>query len=223
MDEYARAREQMIEEQLQKRGIVDVRVLEAFRRAPRERFVDPEQQSLAYCDRALPIMDGQTISQPYVVALMLSAAAIEPRDRVLEIGAGSGYSAALLGHLAQRVWTMERHGRLARFAGARIAELGLANVTVLRGDGTLGWPPAAPFDAILATASGPAVPEPLRLQLAIGGRLIAPVGADQSSQRLIRTVRRTASDFSEEDLGPVSFVPLVGAHGFAETIAARDQ
>ena len=221
MDEYAHARETMISEQLVKRGIRNPRALEAFRHVPREKFVTAEQRELAYADCALPIADEQTISQPYVVALMLEAAEIGPTDRVLEIGAGSGYSAALLGHLAQRVWTMERHASLARFAGARIAELGLANVTVLRGDGTLGWSPAAPFNVILVAAGGPAAPEPLRQQLAMGGRLVIPVGRDVSTQRLLKITRLDQANFAEVDLGSVAFVPLFGKHGFGEPAPIR--
>jgi protein-L-isoaspartate(D-aspartate) O-methyltransferase len=142
------------------------------------------------------------------------AAQIKPSDRVLEIGAGSGYGAAVLSHLAQRVWSIERHPRLARMAGSRIAELGRANVTVLRADGTNGWPPAAPFDAIIVTAGGPAVPEPLKEQLNVGGRLIIPVGAHEGLQNLMKVTRISAAEWIEEDLGPVQFVPLVGEHGW---------
>ena len=215
MDETTLARERMIDEQLVQRGIVDARVIEAFRRVPRERFLDPDLQAHAYDDSPQPIAEGQTLSQPWIVALMLQAAKLKPSDRVLEVGAGAGYSAALLGHIAHRIWTIERHARLARFAGARIAELGLANVTVLRGDGTLGWPPAAPFDAIIVTAAGPFVPEALSQQLAVGGRLIIPVGPDVHAQHLRKILRKGPTDFIEEDLGPVSFVPLIGEQGFA--------
>lgn len=221
MNEFARPRERMIVEQLQNRGIHDARVLEAMRRVPREQFVDPELQDEAYADRPLPIGEGQTISQPLIVAFMIQSAAIAPGDRVLEIGAGAGYSAAVLGHVAQRVWTIERVPRLARFAGNRIAVLGMANVTVLRGDGTLGWPAAAPYDAILVAAAGPSVPETLRRQLVTGGRLVMPVGASSGAQRLIKVTRRGEDDFDEEDLCAVGFVPLVGEHGFADTAGPR--
>lgn len=221
MNEAALAREQMVFEQLEQRGIRDPRLLDAMRKVPRERFVDVETSGEAYGDHSLPIGEGQTISQPWIVAHMIQSAAIEPRDRVLEIGAGSGYSAAILGHLANRVWTIERQARLARFSGQRIAMSGLANVTVLRGDGTLGWPPAAPFDAILVTAAAPRVPDPLRRQLAIEGRLVLPTGEEPESQRLTRIVRHGADEFSEEDLGRVAFAPLIGEHGFPEPGAPR--
>lgn len=214
MNDFALARDRMIIEQLEARGIHDPRVLEAFRRVARERFVDPERIGEAYADKPLPIVEGQIISQPYIVALMLQSAEISPSDRVLEIGAGSGYAAALLAHLAQRIWTIERHARLARFAGARIAELGLSNVTVLRGDGTPGWPHAAPFDVIIVSAGAPTVSATLKQQLAIGGRLVIPIGPTERSQRLLKIVRLDKSEFAEEDLGAVSFVPLQGEHGF---------
>jgi protein-L-isoaspartate(D-aspartate) O-methyltransferase len=207
-------RERMISEQIEPRGISDPRVLQALREVPRERFVDAEFVNQAYEDRPLPIAEAQTISQPFIVALMAQAAQIKPSDRVLEIGAGSGYGAAVLSHLAQRVWSIERHPRLARMAGSRIAELGRANVTVLRADGTNGWPPAAPFDAIIVTAGGPAVPEPLKEQLNVGGRLIIPVGAHEGLQNLMKVTRISAAEWIEEDLGPVQFVPLVGEHGW---------
>lgn len=222
MNDSTSARDGMITD-MEKRGIRDARILDAMRHIPREKFVDPELAAQAYCDMPLPIGEGQTISQPLMTAMMIEAAGIEPPHRVLEIGAGSGYSAAVLGRLAQRVWTIERLARLARFAGARIAELGLANVTVLRGDGTAGWAPAAPFNAILVTASGPSVPAPLRQQLAIGGRLIIPVGPDGNSQRLLRITRNDRDDFAEEDLGAVAFVPLIGEHGFAEPAGHRQR
>lgn len=211
MDEFTRAREWMIAEQLSKRGIVDARLLEAFRRVPREKFVDPELAGEAYLDQTLPILDGQRISQPYVVGLMLQAAGIEPEDRVLEVGAGSGYVAALLGHLAYRVWSIERLPRLARFAGARIAQLGLANVTILRGDGANGWKPAAPFNVIIVSAARHSVPPALLDQLAPGGRLECPVGPGDSAQRLMKITRDAAGGFVEENLGAVSFLQLVGA------------
>ena len=214
MTEFKLLRDCMVAEQIEPRGVTDPRVLQAMREVPRERFVDPDYADQAYEDRPLPIAEGQTISQPFIVALMAQAAEIKPGDRVLEIGSGSGYGAAVLSQLAGRVWSIERHPRLARMAGSRIAELGRANVTVLRADGTNGWPPAAPFDAIIVTAGGPVIPEPLKQQLSVGGRLIIPVGAQGGVQKLMKVTRASAAEWIEEDLGAVQFVPLVGEHGW---------
>jgi len=214
MTEFKLLRDCMVAEQIEPRGVTDQRVLQAMREVPRERFVDPDYADQAYEDRPLPIAEGQTICQPFIVALMAQAAEIKPGDRVLEIGSGSGYGAAVLSQLASRVWSIERHPRLARMAGSRIAELGRANVTVLRADGTNGWPPAAPFDAIIVTAGGPVVPEPLKQQLSVGGRLIIPVGTQGSVQKLMKVTRASAAEWIEEDLGAVQFVPLVGEHGW---------
>jgi protein-L-isoaspartate(D-aspartate) O-methyltransferase len=207
------AREAMVERQLAGRGIRDGRILAAFRDVPREAFVPDERAEDALGDHPLPIGCGQTISQPYIVALMLEAAELRPADRALEVGAGSGYAAALLGRLAREVVAVERHAELARAAAERLARLGIGNVAVHAGDGSLGWPAAAPFDAILVSAGGPRVPEPLKAQLAPGGRLVMPVGP-LGAQRLVRLVRKHGG-FAEEDLGGVSFVPLVGAEAWA--------
>jgi protein-L-isoaspartate(D-aspartate) O-methyltransferase len=209
MTEFTLLRDRMVGEQIEPRGVTDPRVLQAMRQVPRERFVDPDQADHAYEDRPLPIAEGQTISQPFIVALMLQAAGIKPSDRVLEIGSGSGYGAAVLSELAMRVWSIERHPKLARMAGSRIAELGRANVTVLRADGSNGWPPAAPFDAIIVTAGGPVIPEALKQQLSVGGRLIIPVGPYGEVQKLMKVTRTSAAEWIEEDLGAVQFVPLV--------------
>jgi len=209
MDDAQIARDQMITQQLISRGIVDARVIEAMRQTPRERFVPRELSSEAYADRALPIAEDQTISQPYIVALMAQAAAISPEDRLLEVGAGSGYGAAVLSHLAARVWSIERLPRLARRAGASIAELGLANVTVLRGDGAAGWAPAAPFNVIIVTAAATKVPDALLQQLAPDGRLIIPIGPPEGPQRLLKMTRSPSGGFQQEDLGAVAFVPLI--------------
>jgi len=209
MTEFTLLRDRMVGEQIEPRGVTDPRVLQAMRQVPRERFVDPDQADHAYEDRPLPIAEGQTISQPFIVALMLQAAGIKPSDRVLEIGSGSGYGAAVLSELAMRVWSIERHPKLARMAGSRIAELGRANVTVLRADGSNGWPPAAPFDAIIVTAGGPVIPEALKQQLSVGGRLIIPVGPYGEVQKLMKVTRASAAEWIEEDLGAVQFVPLV--------------
>ena len=196
------------------RGITDEAVLTAMAEVPRERFVEPCLVEAAYDDCALPIDADQTISQPYIVALMTEALELRPTDRVLEIGTGSGYAAAVLGRIAGEVWTVERHQCLATQATERLADLGLDNVTVVVGDGTLGWPHAAPYDAIVVTAGGPSLPAALLDQLADGGRLVMPVGAGQHDQELER-VRRNGDELRTEPLGPVRFVPLVGEQGWA--------
>ena len=204
----------MVARDLAGRGIRDAAVLAVMGEVPRERFVEPCLVEAAYDDCALPIDADQTISQPYIVALMTEALELRPTDRVLEIGTGSGYAAAVLGRIAAQVWTVERHQCLATQATGRLADLGLDNVNVVVGDGTLGWPEAAPYDAIVVTAGGPTIPEALLDQLADGGRLVMPVGADQHDQELER-VRRHGADLRTEPLGPVRFVPLVGEQGWA--------
>jgi len=206
----AAERERMVERQLRARGIADEHVLAAFRAVPREAFVGEGQADAAYEDRPLPIGHGQTLSQPYVVALMLEALAVRPGDRVLEVGAGSGYAAALLSRLAGRVVAVERVRELADAARRRLAALGCANVEVRHGDGTLGWPGGAPFDAVLVSAAAPDVPPALVGQLAQGGRLVMPVG-DARSQELVRLVRSPDGGLGEERLGGVVFVPLIGS------------
>jgi protein-L-isoaspartate(D-aspartate) O-methyltransferase len=203
----------MVEVQIAGRGIVDERVLAALRSVPRERFVPERLAGQAYADRPLPIGAEQTISQPFVVALMAAAAELTDGDRVLEVGTGSGYGAAVLASVSGEVWTIERHRGLADAAELRLRGLGYDNVHVLCGDGTLGWPQVAPYDAIVVTAGGPSVPEALRSQLADGGRLVVPVGADRSNQQLIR-VRREGAEFRVDELGLVRFVPLVGDQGW---------
>jgi protein-L-isoaspartate(D-aspartate) O-methyltransferase len=205
-------RDRMVRDQIEARGVRDPRVLAAMRRVPREAFVpDP---SRAHADRPLPIGEGQTISQPYIVALMTEALELGPRDRVLEVGTGSGYGAAVLAEIADEVLTIERNPRLAAGAAARLRDLGCANVRVVVGDGSLGWPALAPFDAIVVTAAGPAIPPSLRRQLALGGRLVMPVGGRRRDQRLIRERRRGEHAFERESLGEVAFVPLVGEEGW---------
>lgn len=206
-------REKMVARQIASRGMDDVRLLDAMREVPRDAFVPPHLAEFAYADMPLPIGEGQTISQPFVVALMLAAARIASGDRLLEIGAGSGYAAAVASRLAGEVHAVERHPALADAARQRLAALGYGNIVVRAGDGTLGWPEAAPFDAIIVSAGGPAVPLPLRQQLKVGGRLVMPLGAPDA-QRLMRMTRLGAAAFREEDLGPVRFVPLIGAHGW---------
>lgn len=200
----------MVERQLAGRGIVDQRVLAAFRDVPREAFVPPELAADAYEDGPLPIGHGQTISQPFVVALMVQALAIQPGDRALEVGAGSGYAAAIVSRLAGSVVAVERHGDLARAAGNRLHALGFDNVEVRHGDGTRGWPERAPFDAILVSAGGERVPPALTEQLAAGGRLVIPV-REGPAQELLRLVRREPGRIDEQRLGRVTFVPLVAS------------
>lgn len=200
---------------IEARGVHDPRVLAAMRAVPRHRFVPSRVCDQAYADEPLPIGHGQTISQPHVVALMTEALRLQPSDRVLEIGTGSGYAAAVLGHIATEVWTIERLPPLAERARQVLAELEIANVHVELGDGTLGWPAAAPYDAIVVTAGGPSVPTALTAQLADGGRLVIPVGATAYSQSLVR-VTRHGDELREDDLGGVRFVPLVGAQGWPD-------
>jgi protein-L-isoaspartate(D-aspartate) O-methyltransferase len=205
-ERFAQARARMVSEQLEVRGIVDPRVLEAMGRVPRERFMPGQLADVAYTDRAWPIGHDQTISQPYVVAFMCDALELKPGDRVLEIGTGSGYHAAVLAELAAEVYSIEIVAPLGEAAAAVLDELG-TGVQVRIGDGYVGWPEAAPFDAILLTAAPPRVPQPLLDQLAPGGRLVAPVGSTE--QELVRVVRE-AEGFSEERLLAVRFVPMTG-------------
>jgi len=199
---------------LEARGISDPAVLNAFRAVPREAFVPGDAVTSAYRDAPLSIGEGQTISQPYVVALMAEALKLTGAERVLEIGTGSGYAAAILGKLARQVFTIERLPALVAIATERLDRLGFRNVIVIGGDGTLGWRENAPYDAIIVAAGGPTVPQALLAQLAPGGRLVIPVGADADSQVLTR-VTRGAHGFAEEKLGEVRFVPLIGAQGWS--------
>ena len=208
-------REAMVETQIRARGVKDARVLEAFRSVPREKFVSPRYHDLAYEDAPLPIEEGQTISQPYIVALMLEAARIGENARVLEVGAGSGYASALLSRLAKDVYAVEWHDGLASLARNRLKALGVTNTHIMCGDGTLGWPDAAPFDAIVVSAGGPDVPRSLLDQLKVGGRLVIPVGADTRSQELFVIERVSEHRYDRSSLGRVQFVPLVGAEGWA--------
>ena len=208
----------MVAWQIESRGIHDPAVLGAMREVPREAFVPDELAARAYEDGPLPIGEGQTISQPYIVALMIAAARIEPGDRVLEVGAGSGYAAAVAARIAAEVYAIERHPALAEAARIRLATLGYANVTVIAGDGSGGLPGEAPFDAILVAARSPEVPEALKHQLKIGGRLVIPVGGD-AMQALCRITRTGAEDWTGDELCAVRFVPLIGEHGLAEGAA----
>lgn len=221
MLDLSRARDRMVEVHLAGRGIRDHRVLEAMRSVPREEFVEPGSEAFAYEDSPMPIGEHQTISQPYIVAFMIQAAEISPGDRVLEVGAGSGYAAAVIGRIAQRVYGIERHASLGQQAGERLARLGYDNIEIRVGDGTRGWAEEAPFDAILVAAGGPEVPRSLREQLAVGGRLVIPVGGMGTSQTLVRVRRRSETEYEEEKLASVRFVPLIGEQGWAEDGPAR--
>jgi len=216
MADFTRLREEMVEHQLARRGIKDRRLLEAMLSVPRELFVPPHLAEFAYEDGPLPIEADQTISQPYIVALMIEAAEVAPGDKVLEIGAGSGYAAAVMGRIAGEVIAIERHAELAALAAARMERLGCSNVRIVHGDGTHGLPEEAPFEAILAAASGSHVPEALLRQLSVGGTLVMPVGEPHSIQSLVKVTRKGEEEFAQEDLGAVRFVPLIGAHGWDE-------
>jgi protein-L-isoaspartate(D-aspartate) O-methyltransferase len=207
-------REIMIKEHLIGRGIRDPTVLAAMREVPREAFVAEGMEGLAYEDSPLPIDEGQTISQPYIVAYMIEALELSAADRVLEIGTGSGYAAAVLSRIVTTVHTVERLAGLARSAAQRLEMLGYSNIQVHIGDGTLGWPEHAPYDAIVVTAGAPDVPKPLLEQLAIGGRLIIPVGLTSYLQMLVRVRRVAEQDYRSEDLCSVRFVPLIGTAGW---------
>lgn len=213
-------RERMVATQLRDRGIRSVAVLAAMASVPREAFVERGYEDAAYDDTALPIGAGQTLSQPYIVALMAEAAEIGPGDKVLEVGAGSGYAAAVLGRLAAHVTAIERHAALADGARRRLAALGVGNVDVVVGDGTLGWPAGGRFDAILVAAGGPEVPAALKAQLADGGRLVMPVG-EPRHQRLVKLRRHGEAGFEQEVIADVAFVPLVGAQGWPDAGAGR--
>src|SRR6266436_5537874 len=216
MLDVARSRSRMVDVQIAGRGIRDAYVIQAMQRVPREAFVEPGLEEFAYEDGPLPIGEGQTISQPYIVALMIEAAEIKPDDNVLEVGAGSGYATAVISQIARRVYAIERHLSLGKAARFRFERLGYENIDLRVADGTKGWPEAAPFDAILVSAGGPEVPRALKEQLAIGGRLIIPVGAEASGQTLRKVTRVAANEFEEENLGGVMFVPLIGEQGWAE-------
>ena len=209
MADFAARREEMVERQLKARGIADRHVLDAFRAVPRELFVDEALGDAAYDDAPLPIAAGQTVSQPYIVALMIEAAEIVPGDRVLEVGAGSGYAAAVMSRIAREVIAVERHAELVTSARERLAGLGYANVRLAEADGSLG----------LADASGSHVPDALLGQLAVGGVLVMPLGEADSVQKLVKVSRVSENDYEQEDLGPVRFVPLIGREGWRDSAA----
>jgi protein-L-isoaspartate(D-aspartate) O-methyltransferase len=207
-DPRAKERAHMVQKQIEARGVRDRAVLEAMREVPRHRFVPSSQRAHAYDDRPLPIGEGQTISQPYIVALMTELAHVKPGDVVLEVGTGSGYQAAVLAQMGAKVYSIEIVEPLAKRAKALLDELGYGNrVEVRHGDGYNGWPEHAPFDAVLVTAAPPKVPEPLKQQLKVGGRLVIPVG--RHFQSLLR-ITRTKQGFREESVIPVRFVPMTG-------------
>ena len=206
-DRLADARRRMVKEQIEARGVRDERVLEAMRRVPRERFVPQALEARAFDDAPLPIGDGQTISQPFIVAFMTEAARLKPGDRVLEVGTGSGYQAAVLAEAGAKVFSIEIVARLAEAARKTLAETGYGEVVVRTGDGYRGMPEEAPFDAVLVTAAPDEVPAPLLDQMKEGGRLIVPVGT--GTQELLR-ITRTAAGLERESLLPVRFVPMTG-------------
>ena len=211
-DAAAEARQAMVEHQLRRRGIKDPRVLAAMEKVPRHRFLLHPDDSGAYRDYPLPIGDGQTISQPYMVALMTEALRLTADDKVLEIGTGSGYQAAVLAELSREVYSVERIATLAERARETLAELGYTSVTVVVADGSLGYPPAAPYDRIIVTAASPKIADPWIEQLAEDGILVAPTG-DRWGQTLTRIIKHGAK-LEHEDLGGCVFVPLVGEHGW---------
>jgi protein-L-isoaspartate(D-aspartate) O-methyltransferase len=222
--DFTRERHAMVERQLVARGIRNEALLAAFRRVPREAFVPAEMRQYAYDDAPVPIGLGQTISQPYIVARMIEALELEPGARVLEVGTGSGYAAAILAEIADTVYTVERHEALANRARADLDQAGYRSVHVIHGDGTLGYAPGAPYDGIVVAAGGPAVPEPLERQLAANGRLVIPVGRSRRAQELIRVTRMSEGDFRREHLDLVRFVPLVGQAGWkADSDSTRNR
>jgi protein-L-isoaspartate(D-aspartate) O-methyltransferase len=214
MTGFSTLREHMVQDQVAARGVTSDNVLDAMLKVPREQFLPQGQGKYAYDDSPLPIAEGQTISQPYIVAYMAEGLALKGGEKVLEIGTGSGYAAAVLAEIAGEVYTIERIAGLAEMASSVLDNLGYDNVHVRHGDGTLGWPEQAPFDGIVVAAGGPAVPETLKQQLKIGGRLVIPIGRSKGFQELIRVTRVTEDEFETEDLSTVRFVPLVGKEGW---------
>lgn len=213
---YIAPRERMVLDQLAAHGVHDRRVLDAMRQVAREAFVPADLRGAAYSDEPLPIGEGQTISQPYIIAAMTEALGLQGGENVLEIGTGSGYEAAVLAHIARAVHTIERIPSLAQRARETLRRLGYDSVHVIEGDGTLGWKPAAPYDAIVATAEGPRIPPSLRAQLRPGGRLVMPVADRECGQALVRMIRGDDGKDRVESIQPVQFVPLIGAEGWAD-------
>ena len=216
MSDFATLRDRMIDRQIAARGLDDPVLLAAFRQVPREDFISGDYAAYAYQDSPLPIESGQTISQPYIVALTIDAAGIGKGDKVLEVGAGSGYAAAVIGRIAKEVIAIERHHELVELAQKRMSYLGYDNVRIVEGDGTLGWPEEAPFDAIVAAASGSHVPQSWIAQLKPGGRIVMPIGDPHSVQSLVKVTKEQDGTLRREDLGGVRFVPLIGKEGFRD-------
>jgi len=216
MSDFTILRERMVDRQIGARGIEDPAILAAFRAVPREEFIGRDYAGYAYQDSPLPIESGQTISQPYIVALTIDAAGIKPGDKVLEVGAGSGYAAAVIGQIAAEVIAVERHHELVELSAKRLERLGYSNVRVVEGDGTLGWPEEAPYDAIVAAASGSHVPAPLVEQLAPDGVIVMPVGNPGSVQHLVKVTKTADGSLQQSDLGEVRFVPLIGEEGWSD-------
>lgn len=216
MTEFEAQRRRMVRDHLEARGISDPLVLEAMETVPREAFVPPDLRLDAYADGPLPIGEGQTISQPFIVALMIAAMGLTGTERVLEVGAGSGYAAAVIGRIVAEVYAVERHRALAEAAASRLEDLGVENVEIVCADGSEGWPERAPYDAIVVAAGAPVVPEPLKEQLALGGRLVIPVGRGRTVQELLRVTRVSETEYRREKLTDVRFVPLVGTGGWQE-------
>ena len=212
--DLSKERKQMVEHQIKARGVRDRLVLNAMETVPREAFLPENLREFAYDDTPLPIAANQTISQPYIVAFMIEAVALEGGEKVLEIGAGSGYAAAVLAEIASEVYTVERIELLANKAADVLKSLDYHNVQVMCGDGTRGWPEQAPFDAIVVAAGGPRVPESLKSQLKIGGRMVIPVGSAETTQELVRITRISDTEFKTEDIADVRFVPLIGDEGW---------
>lgn len=216
LPDFTAEREAMVERQLKRRGITESHILEAFLGVPREAFVSEEHARRAYGDHPLPIEADQTISQPYIVALMIQAAGIKPGDTVLEVGSGSGYAAAVISRIAANVVGIERQHLLVEVGRARLERLGYDNVEIVEGDGTKGWPDMAPYDAILAAASGSHVPARLVDQLAPNGRLVMPVGEPGWVQELVKVTKQEDRILKQEKLGAVRFVPLIGEEGWRD-------
>jgi protein-L-isoaspartate(D-aspartate) O-methyltransferase len=214
MTNFQKRRADMVDRYIARRGVCSPLVLEAMRFVPREHFLPPELGEFAYDDAPLPIAEGQTISQPYIVAMMTEALELEGGETVLEIGTGSGYAAAVLSRIAKDIYTVERIRQLAEKSAATLASLACHNVHVLRAGGPRGWPDHVPYDAIVVAAGAPQVPESLKAQLKIGGRLVIPVGADRRLQELVRVIRIGEREYTTEELADVRFVPLLGAEGW---------